>query len=245
MKKKLLVGLAMGLFVSGIAQIAIAIQIDWANSVSNVLNVENPSNALGKPDQMLADFSGISGIGDSSATYAGFGSGQNVMYNDADLAALLNVNPSILAQADFISFDRNGTPNVTYETSIWVFSDGNGNSLTVPYTYLTDPTGAVTAKGNVSNTAYASFFGFSAIYSGGDMAYLLFDIDGPNGNPSLDPFALGFIVTLMSKGDISTQGSPNTDVMGRMGTPVPEPSLMVLLGISVLSLAGLKRWWKE
>ncbi len=26
---------------------------------------------------------------------------------------------------------------------------------------------------------------------------------------------------------------------------VPEPSLMVLLGISVLSLAGLKRWWKE
>jgi len=26
---------------------------------------------------------------------------------------------------------------------------------------------------------------------------------------------------------------------------VPEPSLMVLLGISVLGLAGLKRWWKE
>jgi len=26
---------------------------------------------------------------------------------------------------------------------------------------------------------------------------------------------------------------------------VPEPSLMILLGISVLSLAGLKRWWKE
>ena len=28
-------------------------------------------------------------------------------------------------------------------------------------------------------------------------------------------------------------------------TPVPEPSLMVLLGISVLSLAGLRKWWKE
>lgn len=27
--------------------------------------------------------------------------------------------------------------------------------------------------------------------------------------------------------------------------PVPEPSLMVLLGISIMSLAGLKRWWKE
>jgi len=26
---------------------------------------------------------------------------------------------------------------------------------------------------------------------------------------------------------------------------VPEPCLMVLLGISVLSLAGLKKWWKE
>ena len=27
--------------------------------------------------------------------------------------------------------------------------------------------------------------------------------------------------------------------------PVPEPSLMVLLGISMASIAGLKRWWKE
>jgi hypothetical protein len=26
---------------------------------------------------------------------------------------------------------------------------------------------------------------------------------------------------------------------------VPEPSLMVLLGISVMSLVGLRRWWKE
>lgn len=28
-------------------------------------------------------------------------------------------------------------------------------------------------------------------------------------------------------------------------TPVPEPSLIVLLGISVMSLVGLKRWWKD
>ena len=28
-------------------------------------------------------------------------------------------------------------------------------------------------------------------------------------------------------------------------TSVPEPSLMVLLGISVMSLAGLRRWWRE
>jgi len=35
--------------------------------------------------------------------------------------------------------------------------------------------------------------------------------------------------------------SPNLPV----STAVPEPSLMVLLGISVLSLAGLKRLWKE
>jgi len=27
--------------------------------------------------------------------------------------------------------------------------------------------------------------------------------------------------------------------------PVPEPSIMVLLGISMMSLAGLRRWWKD
>jgi len=29
------------------------------------------------------------------------------------------------------------------------------------------------------------------------------------------------------------------------GVAVPEPSLMVLLGISMMSVAGLRRWWKE
>ncbi len=28
-------------------------------------------------------------------------------------------------------------------------------------------------------------------------------------------------------------------------TSIPEPSIMVLLGISILSLTGLRRWWKE
>jgi len=28
-------------------------------------------------------------------------------------------------------------------------------------------------------------------------------------------------------------------------TPVPEPALMVLLGISMASIVGLKRWWKQ
>jgi hypothetical protein len=32
---------------------------------------------------------------------------------------------------------------------------------------------------------------------------------------------------------------------GERLVPVPEPSLMVLLGISVISLVGLRRWWKE
>ncbi len=29
------------------------------------------------------------------------------------------------------------------------------------------------------------------------------------------------------------------------GTPVPEPGILILLGISMISVAGLKRWWKE
>jgi len=32
---------------------------------------------------------------------------------------------------------------------------------------------------------------------------------------------------------------------GERSIPTPEPSLMVLLGISMASIAGLKRWWKE
>ena len=29
------------------------------------------------------------------------------------------------------------------------------------------------------------------------------------------------------------------------GTPVPEPGILILLGISMMSVAGLRRWWKE
>jgi len=28
-------------------------------------------------------------------------------------------------------------------------------------------------------------------------------------------------------------------------TPVPEPGILILLGISMMSVAGLKRWWKD
>jgi len=39
-------------------------------------------------------------------------------------------------------------------------------------------------------------------------------------------------------------GEVTLTVRGDISNPVPEPSTMVLLGISVLSLAGLRRWWK-
>ena len=32
---------------------------------------------------------------------------------------------------------------------------------------------------------------------------------------------------------------------GQLTTAVPEPSLMVLLGISAMGLVGLKRWWRQ
>jgi hypothetical protein len=28
-------------------------------------------------------------------------------------------------------------------------------------------------------------------------------------------------------------------------TPVPEPGILILLGLSMVSIGGLKRWWKE
>jgi hypothetical protein len=28
-------------------------------------------------------------------------------------------------------------------------------------------------------------------------------------------------------------------------TPVPEPGILILLGLSMVSIAGLRRWWKE
>jgi hypothetical protein len=45
----------------------------------------------------------------------------------------------------------------------------------------------------------------------------------------------------------STPGT-YTAVGGNPGTltvSTPEPSLMILLGIAVMSLVGLRRWWKE
>jgi PEP-CTERM motif len=228
-----------GLFVGLVSVNSWAVTIQWANTVSDsTLPMAFPAeNALGLPDSTFAGFYDGDAATTEMATFGGFGAGDNVTYDTGSLAALLGVGESLLLQADFISFEVNGSVGLTFETSEWLFSDGT-NSLTVAHAIGGSPTGAITALGNVSFAAYDAFFGTTSL-SKGDTAYILFDIDG---NSLVDPLAPAFTAKLSAIGSIATD-SPDPDVMGRIlrASPVPEPTTILLLGLGLVGLGFAKR----
>lgn len=67
----------------------------------------------------------------------------------------------------------------------------------------------------------------------------------------LEPGMDYFFRAISADYDTTEEGGMHTRLEGRatefetFTTAVPEPSLMVLLGISVMSLVGLRRWWKD
>ena len=105
------------------------VQINWASAVS-----PNAANAAGPPDDITVG--GAAG----TSTLGGFGqgAGNSVNYSATGLETLLGVSASTLGQTNFVAFEGNGTPNNTFETGTWTFSDGT-NSYTVTHTFDIPP----------------------------------------------------------------------------------------------------------
>ena len=82
---------------------------------------------------------------------------------------------------------------------------------------------------------------FMGIISGG---YLTWTTQPPLITlPSGDSFTVTFENIIV--GGLGTSTTVDATVTAHAATaPVPEPDIMILLGISMVSVAGLKRWWK-
>ena len=218
--------------------------IEWASTVSN-FNFSNAENALGQPDNLMASFYDNNSATTETATYSGFGDGDNVNYDSTAFASLLDTTEALIAQADFISIEFNGTGGGLFETSDWSFSDGI-NNFSVSYVFNDPAAGSIIGVGNISTANYANFFGlqdYEQIYGhGGEWAYILFDI---NGFSYINPFSSNFSVTLSAVGGPNNIDSPEPDVMGRMGTnPVPVPGTILLLCSGLIGLIGFRKKFK-
>lgn len=210
-----------------------ATQIDWASTVISS-TVADASGGLGRPDTVEVSSLSVHQV----MTFGGFGAGQTDNFTTAALASFLGVSSTVLANADFIVFEHNGAPHIPFETSTWTFSDGV-NQLVAPYSSGSSASGPVSALGNISPSAYASFFSTSIIPSG-DWAFILFDIDGSS---SVNLSSSTFQVTMNGPGDTSGHpGSPDPDAFGRINS-VPEGSLFApaLLGLTTLSMVAFRR----
>ena len=215
-----------------------ALQIQWASTVENT-NVGNADQALGKPDNYGATFYDGNDTTIETATYGGFGAGDNIEYNGTTLAVLLGISETLLAQADLISFEGQGVSTLPYEgASQWTFTDGI-NSATVPGSCPLYGT-PVLASGNLSASEYASYFG---IWENQRVGWVLIDIDRffP-----VDPLSPNFKATLFGTGSArgGIQDHPDPDAIGRIGfgypSSIPEPSTWLLF-FSLIGMVSIKK----
>lgn len=193
--------------------------VSWASTVVASSGVNSVAAALGRPDAVRNSFNSL-----ATATFGGFGAGDVDAYNTASLEALLGITGlGLLQQADFLSFEYNGT-SLSPESGVWLFSDGT-NSHTVNWVNGGGAGGAVLAEGYVDLTPYHSFFAASGSPPG-QYAYLLFDV-GAFGVNALSP---SFTVKITAG-----TGNPHTPDLDAMGALVSIPELgACTLGIGAL-----------
>ncbi len=201
------------------------VQLNWAGTAS-----PNAAAAAGRPDDVFV----TGAAGTSTFGAFGVGSGNTSAYSLSSLETLLSITPGGLAHGDFIAFEQNGTPSITFESGTWTFSDGF-NSLSVTHTFGNTPgqdTPGVLALGNITLANYTTFFGLPASSGAGDIAYIVFNIAGVS---AVNPQASTFGVTLVSPG--GNVGTPDMDAMGTMAIPEPASSHLLLFMVPIA--AGL------
>jgi hypothetical protein len=134
-----------------------------------------------------------------------------------------------------------GGPYVPPDHDSFGFSLPNGTRLTsITYTWNTIYSGGVSSAGatfyleNNSGTFLGGPERVEIISAGaaGSTAMFVFHETGLSSSGGWQP-------------EWTAQYRIDFEVAGEVLTPVPEPGILVLLGISMMSVVGLKRWWRE
>ena len=171
------------------------IVINWAsNIIDREGDVQDDVDVLGEPDGKGAVFYHENGepLGTLGVTY-GFGNNQQE-YALTEFANLLGVSVELLRNADFISFESNGTFGNPYEACRWIFDDGINQKEVL---YDRNESQTVIELGNISHEEYSEFFGLSFSNEEGDLAYILIDVDGQF---SSNIFSKNLHITLQADG---------------------------------------------
>jgi hypothetical protein len=128
---------------------------------------------------------------------------------------------------------------VSSTSSEWVFDPGGSISILEGTTVLLS--GTLTDADVIKSGPFfkVAIGGFTDTKDPGLLAFYGLPNTAYSGNFNISFYTVGsppnaFTSTMILSGDVTN--SP---------LPVPEPSLMVLLSIAVLSVAGLRMWWKE
>lgn len=181
------------------------VQINWATLAEADNPPLNLDNILFAPDGVFAAFDTAYPTGfpqpvivPSDATLSAFT--HSTTFQADDLAALLNVTPSVLEQTDVIAFDINGT-FPSFESSTWTFSQGGNSEV-----FETD---LMSSKGATTVSIYASFFDF-APQSNNVVAYTLFHLQ------TVDAHASDFSALIEALGPENS--TPDVDAVGILST---------------------------
>ena len=137
------------------------------------------------------------------------------------LAVLLTTVPQLTIADPII--DSTGGPYVIlagdFLTLMWVAHDTDGSTLSSTWAVL--------------NQSFPSTYSMT-------MTILWAELNWIPHNYTAD-----FTLTVENSTGVKAWSTTTLTIYDPWFVPVPEPSIMVLLGISMMSLAGLRRWWKD